>query len=200
MALIDSIRTTADALEELASWANDYTAVADPLRRAARVLASMAAKLAKVLETQAMAVQQVSNRMSVVNDIQKQVIEGITNIKNQGDDTTERRWLEGTEEELQFVMNVLVAEGVSTSLFANAGGRPSAIGGGRYELVITGRNLATVQSVLSSALEAMSSTSQSDQARTQTTMGRYNACFDLVTNLLRKSETQGDAVSTNMSK
>lgn len=207
MALIDKIRTSADAIEDLASWANDFNAVADPLRRAARVMAAMAAVMAQVIETQSKAVQQTSNRMNVLNDILKQVNEGLSRNKDRPE-TAEFRWMVGTQEELQTILDILVAEGVSVDSFRGSAPQliptpdPDPQGGvsqsGLYMLVPTRRTLTEVQSKLQISLDALSSSSQSDQARVQTTLGRYNATFDLVSSLIKKSETQGDTVSTNL--
>jgi hypothetical protein len=197
MALIDAIRTTANALEELASWANDHTAVADPLRRAARVLAGLAAKMAEVIATQAKAVQQVSSRMSVLNDILKQVNQGLSIHKDRGDlevFPAPNGWMTGTEDELNIVRNIILAEGVTPDHLAP----PVDNGDGKWRLDCTRRYLTNMQSVLQTSLESLSSTSQSDQARVQTTLGRYNACFDLVSSLIKKSETQGDAVGAKL--
>lgn len=198
MALIDTIRTTATALEELASWANDHTAVADPLRRAARVLAGLAAKMAEVIATQAQAVQQVSSRMSVINDILKQVNQGLSNHKDRDDlevFPAPNGWMIGTEEQLNIVRNIILAEGVTEDKLAPPVRNTSD---GTWRLDCTRRFLTDIQSVLQISLDALSSTSQSDQARVQTTLGRYNACFDLVSSLIKKSESQGDAVGSNM--
>lgn len=200
MALIDSIRTHADAMADFASWTKDFDNVADPLRRAARIMAALAQVMATVIDTQAAGVQALSQRMALVNDALKQVNAAIWKHKGQPEGTDKRLVVAETREVLDRFRDLLQAEGVNLALLSDPGliDDSNDPDDGLWEIIATPNEMESMKSTLQTSLDSLSSQSQSDQARVQTTLGRYNAVFELVSSLIKKAETQGDTVSTNL--
>lgn len=200
MALIDSIRTHADAMADFASWTKDFDNVADPLRRAARIMAALAQVMATVIDTQAAGVQALSQRMALVNDALKQVNAAIWKHKGKPDGDIQRLVAGETPEVLDRFRELLNAEGVDWSLLPEAKliEDQNDYQYGLWAISIKPPEMESIKSTLQTSLDSLSSQSQSDQARVQTTLGRYNAVFELVSSLIKKSETQGDTVSTNL--
>jgi hypothetical protein len=192
----------AEAAARLESWSNQFDAVADPLRRAARVMAAMAHVMARVLETQTLAVTRITDRMAIVNDVLDAANRSLTTNK----DTPEisvYTWVSGSPAQIQLMASVLRSE---TDVAESPTGPPNYKGWfyvndddpDQWFIQTNRRDLTGVASSLQIALEKLGSTQQNDQMRIQTSVGRYNATFELVSSLIKKSETQGDSVGNNL--
>jgi hypothetical protein len=195
-------RTYEEAMEDFKAWSTDFQTVADPLRRAARIMAALAHVMAEVIETQTKSVTRISDRMAVVNDVLKLVNAGITRSKDNGSETAEIPWMQGSEQELAVAVSVFRAAGIQSKSESSAEGMyqvgPSLTFLGQSAIYISPRNLTYVQSALQIDLQKLGSTQQNDQMRVQTAVGRYNATFELISSLIKKSETQGDAVGNGI--
>lgn len=191
-----------DAMLRLGSWATDFNGVADPLRRAARVMAAMAHVMAKVLESQTLAMTRITDRMAIVNDVLDAANRGLTLNK----DTPESEpfdWVVGSKAQIDLISIVLRSE---TDVNESAP-PPAPYGGwfqvvetpeGSWKIVTNRRDLTGITDSLQIALQKLGGTQQNDQTRVQTAVGRYNATFELVSSLIKKSETQGDSVGNNL--
>lgn len=201
----------AEAAARLEGWSTQFDAVADPLRRAARVMAAMAHVMAKVLETQTLAVTRITDRMAIVNDVLDTANRGLTLNKDTADDNPMPlfRWVQGSKAEIDLIANVLraetdVPEFVSLDENATYGGwfwvfeDNAGDDKGEWYIVTNHRDLTGIADSLQIALQKLGSTQQNDQTRIQTAVGRYNATFELVSSLIKKSETQGDSVGNNL--
>ena len=192
-------RTYEEAMADFGNWSTDFETVVDPLRRAARIMAAMAHVMAEVIETQTKAVTRISDRMAVTNDVLKLVNEGATRQKDK--ETEEFPWMTGTEQELAVVISVLKATGIKSDQDAPAGEamyRVTQDASGQWTIHTTGRNLEHMQLAIQTDLEKLGSTQQNDQMRVQTAVGRYNATFELISSLIKKSETQTDTVGNGI--
>lgn len=196
-------RTYEEAMADFAAWSTDFETVVDPLRRAARIMAALAHVMAEVIETLTKAVTRISDRMAVTNDVLKLVTEGTTRRKD-NDETQDFDWVVGTEDELAVTLSVLKAAGVKSRAEAAAAGTDDGMyelkpaGGGRLIISTSPRNLTYIQMALQTDLDKLGSTQQNDQMRVQTAVGRYNGTFEFITSLIKKSETQGDAVGNGI--
>lgn len=198
-------RTYEEAMADFASWSTDFDTVVDPLRRAARIMAALAHVMAEVIETMTKAVTRVSDRMAVTNDVLKLVNEGISLQKDQTE-TNEFTWMKGTEQELALTVSVLRASGVKSKAEAAAAGttdgmyelKPDPLNPAQWVIVTTPRNLTYIQSALQIELQKLGSNQENDQMRVQTAVGRYNATYELISSLIKKSETQGDTVGNGI--
>lgn len=196
-------RTYQEAMADFAAWSTDFDTVVDPLRRAARIMAALAHVMAEVIETQTKAVTRISDRMAVSNDVLKLVNEGITQTKDKVE-TDPYTWMAGTPEELALTVSVLKASGVlskednATTGMYELKPNPDPRFPGQWIISTTPRNLTYIQSSLKIDLEKLSSTQQNDQMRVQTAVGRYNATYELISSLIKKSETQGDTVGNGI--
>jgi hypothetical protein len=200
----------AEAAARLEGWATQFDAVADPLRRAARVMAAMAHVMARVLETQTLAVTRITDRMAIVNDVLDAANRGLTSNKAalEGDAI---RWLESTSrEKIDLIAMVLRSETEVPETPETA-----TIYGGwfwirrdtkdntnpaddTWYIQTNRRDLTGISDSLQIAVEKLGSSQQNDQTRIQTAVGRYNATFELVSSLIKKSETQADSVGNNL--
>jgi len=196
-----------EAAARLELWATEFDAVADPLRRAARVMAAMANVMAKVLESQTLAVTRITDRMAIVNDVLDAAKRGLTINKDDANDEVPPafRWMEGSREEIELVAIVLRSETDVPETPESAtvyGGwfwiQEDEGNAGVWYIQTNYRDLTGISDSLQIALEKLGSTQQTDQTRIQTGVGRYNATFELVSSLLKKSETQGDSVGNNL--
>lgn len=189
-----------DAMQRLASWATDFNAVADPLRRAARVMAAMAHVMAKVLETQTLAMTNITDRMAVVNDVLDAANRSLT-LNKDTPETQQFDWVVGSQAQIDLIATVLRSEtDVKEVTPATPDGWYQVVdnGDGTWKITTTRRNLTGITDSLQIALQKLGGTQQNDQTRVQTAVGRYNATFELVSSLIKKSETQGDSVGSNL--
>ena len=191
-----------DAMERLANWSTDFNAVADPLRRAARVMAAMAHVIAKVLESQTLAVTQITDRMAIVNDVLDAANRWLTTNKDKGE-TEVLTWVSGSPAEIQLMATVLRAE---TDVDESPNGPPIYTGWfyvndddpDTWFIQTNRRDLTGIASSLQISLEKLGSTQQNDNMRIQTSVGRYNNTIELVSSLIKKSETQSESVGNNL--
>lgn len=191
-----------DAMERLANWATDFNAVADPLRRTARVMAAMAHVIAKVMESQTLAVTQITDRMAIVNDVLDAANRWLTTNK-ESSETEVLTWVSGSPAEIEFLATVLRAE---TDVDESPTGPPNYKGWfyvnddgpGDWFIQTNRRDLTGIASSLEIALQKLGSTQQNDTMRIQTSVGRYNSTIELVSSLIKKSETQSDSVGNNV--
>jgi hypothetical protein len=193
----------AEAAARLEGWATQFDAVADPLRRAARVMAAMAHVLAKVLESQTLAVTRITDRLAIVNDVLDAANRSLTTNKDRNEIEV-YRWVEGSKEQIDLMATVLRAE---TDVAESPTGVPDYRGwffvgydegSGQWYIETNRRDLTGIASSLQIALDKLGSTQQNDQMRIQTAVGRYNTTYELVSSLIKKSETQGDSVGNNL--
>ncbi len=190
-----------DAMLRLESWATDFNGVADPLRRAARVMAAMAHVMAKVLETQTLAMTRITDRMAVVNDVLDAANRSLTLNKDRPEDE-EFPWIVGSREQIDLVAMVLRSETDVQETPESAGSYGGWFWiereGSGWKITTNRRDLTGITDSLQIALQKLGGTQQNDQTRVQTAVGRYNATFELVSSLIKKSETQGDSVGNNL--
>lgn len=192
-----------DAMVRLAEWATDFNGVADPLRRAARVMAAMAHVMAKVLESQTLAMTRITDRMAIVNDVLDAANRSLTLNKDKVEDA-EFDWVKGSKAEIDLMAMVLRSEtDVDESRPPPA---PYDEGwfqvvdnqDGTWKIVTNRRNLTGITDSLQIALTKLGGTQQNDQTRVQTAVGRYNSTIELVSSLIKKSETQSESVGNNL--
>lgn len=190
-----------DAMQRLAGWATDFNGVADPLRRAARVMAAMAHVMAKVLETQTLAMTNITDRMAVVNDVLDAANRSLT-LNKDTPETQQFDWVVGSQAQIDLIAAVLRSETdvKETPPGAAYDGWFQVVDNhdGTWKIVTDRRDLTGITDSLQIALQKLGGTQQNDQTRVQTAVGRYNATFELVSSLIKKSETQGDSVGNNL--
>lgn len=198
------VRTYDEAMADFAAWSTDFDTVVDPLRRAARIMAALAHVMAEVIETQTKSVTRISDRMAVTNDVLKLVNEGLS-VRKDNTETEDYRWMQGSEQELAVAISVFRAAGIMSKDPAPAGDPVNGMyqvledaTTGDFYIWTSPRNLTYIQSALQIDLEKLGSSQQNDQMRVQTAVGRYNATFELISSLIKKSETQGDAVGNGI--
>lgn len=189
-----------DAMQRLANWATDFNGVADPLRRTARVMAAFAHVMAKVLESQTLAMTNITDRMAVVNDVLDAANRSLTLNKDRGETDT-FDWVTGNKAQIDLIATVLRSE---TDVKESPSGTYQGwfqvvqVSGNNWKIVTDRRDLTGITDSLQIALQKLGGTQQNDQTRVQTAVGRYNATFELVSSLIKKSETQGDSVGGNL--
>lgn len=194
------VRTYEEAMQDFAAWSTDFETVVDPLRRAARIMAALAHVMAEVIETQTKSVTRISDRMAVTNDVLKLVNEGLS-VRKDNTETEDFRWMQGTEQELALTVSVFRAAGIASKDEDPTNGMYQVLEDpttGQSYIQTSPRNLTYIQSALQIDLEKLGSSQQNDQMRVQTAVGRYNATFELISSLIKKSETQGDAVGNGI--
>ena len=190
-----------DGMQRLASWATDFNGVADPLRRAARIMAAYAHVMAQVIESQTLAMTAITDRMAVVNDVLDAANRSLTLNKDRGEGDV-FDWVVGSKAQVDLIATVLRSETdvKETPTGATYGGwfQVQNVDSNTWKIVTDRRDLTGITDSLQIALQKLGGTQQNDTTRVQTSASRLNTTTELVSSLIKKRETQSDSEGNNL--
>lgn len=193
-----------DGAADYAAWNSPASIAAerDPMRRVAMVMMHMTTEQGKLLKTESDSITLLTDRMGVLNDAMKILNAGIAANAVTKDDAqavifqfpspSPRPVPPDPNSKYEKAKAALIAAGVDMFKYTEDIVSPND------------RFVATLKSSASDAVtalridvEELSSQTQLANLGLQTLMGRYNGAFDVVTNALKKNESQGSAVTSN---
>jgi hypothetical protein len=203
------------AANDLLSWTSKavYQNIKDPLRFAARVISRMSTAIADLLRTETDYVSSITDRMAVINGYMQKLNTAIGTVKAQPDNYNAAIAYGNTHEELKNLGDAIWTASEGAPAFGTKydvwGNQPHtgstdvyvAVAPGYSRVLVANKgNLTAATQNLQIKVDSLSSTNQQAQLKLQTLMGRYNSAFELVSNILKKAETQAESATSNFKK
>lgn len=165
----------------------------DPLHNLAIVDAQLTIALAKSLNLQKGIVQEITNHINAVSDLNVRV----NRYKSTSTTRTDTLDLGETPDDAKVILDLLTSEGVKdlekfyTALAIDSSGKPTA------RPKVTQDDVGQWQMQLSAVSESLSNKSQQESLRLQTFTNRYTQASDQATTILQKNAQSKSTISPN---